>query len=60
MIEVVCEYGSQLDGVNYHCVKGFRIRSYSGLYFPAFRLNTERYGVYLSILSPNVGKCGPE
>ena len=29
-----------------HCVKTVRIRSYSGSYFPAFGLNTERYGVY--------------
>ena len=29
-----------------HCVKSVRIRSYSGPYFPAFGLNTERYGVY--------------
>ena len=28
-----------------HCVKSVRIRSYSGLHFPAFGLNTERYGV---------------
>ena len=28
-----------------HCVKSVRIRSYSGLRFPAFGLNTERYGV---------------
>ena len=54
MIEVVCEYGSQLDGVNYHCVKGFRVRSYSGPYFPAFGLNTERYGVSLRTQS----ECG--
>ena len=26
-----------------HCVKSVRIRSYSGLYFPAFGLNMERY-----------------
>ena len=39
-----------------HCVKGVRIQSYSGPYFPAFRLNTERY----SIFSPHAGKCGPE
>ena len=30
---------------NYHCVKGVRIRSFSGPYFPAFGLNTDRYGV---------------
>ena len=33
------------------CVKGVRIRSYSGLYFPAFGLNTKRYGVSLRIQS---------
>ena len=27
-----------------HCVKSVRILSYSGSYFPAFGLNTERYG----------------
>ena len=26
-----------------HCVKSARIHSFSGLYFPAFELNTERY-----------------
>ena len=26
-----------------HCVKSVRIRNYSGPYFPAFGLNTERY-----------------
>ena len=31
----------------------------SGLYFPAFGLNTERY-IYLSVFSLNAGKCGPE
>ena len=30
-----------------HCVKIVRIRSYSGPYFPAFGLNTERYFVSL-------------
>ena len=29
-----------------HCVKGVCIRSCSGPYFPAFGLDTERYGVY--------------
>ena len=28
-----------------HCLKSVRIRSYSGLHFPAFGLNMERYGV---------------
>ena len=37
-----------------HCVKSVRIRSYSGRYFPAFGLNTERYGVSLCIQS----ECG--
>ena len=32
-----------------HCVKSVRIRSFSGSYFPAFGLNTERYGVSLCI-----------
>ena len=27
----------------YHCIKSFGIRSFSGPYFPAFELNTERY-----------------
>ena len=37
-----------------HCVKNFRIRSYSGPYFPAFGLNTETYSVFLRIQS----ECG--
>ena len=37
-----------------HCVKSVRIRSFSGPYFPAFGLNTERYGVSLHIQS----ECG--
>ena len=41
----------------YHCVKSIRIRSYSGSYFPAFGLNTERYGVYFRIQS-ECGKIG--
>ena len=44
---------------NKHCVKSVRIRSFSGLYFSAFRLNTERYGVSLSIQS-ECWKYGPE
>ena len=40
---------------NWHCVKSVRIRSYSGLHFPALGLNTERYSV-LSGFSPNAGK----
>ena len=34
-----------------HCVKTVCIRSYSGPYFPAFELNTQRYGVSLRIQS---------
>ena len=34
-----------------HCVKSVRIRTYSGPYFPTFRLNTERYSVCLRIQS---------
>ena len=34
-----------------HCVKSVRIRSYSGLHFPAFRLNTERYSLSSRIQS---------
>ena len=37
--------------VHEHCVKSVRIRSYSGLDFPAFGLNTEGYGVSLCIQS---------
>ena len=37
-----------------HCVKSIRIRNYSGPHFPAFGLNTERYGVSLRIQS----ECG--
>ena len=32
-----------------HCVKSVRIRGFSGPYFPAFGLNTERYSVSLRI-----------
>ena len=34
-----------------HCVKSVRIQNFSGLYFPAFGLNTERYSVSLRIQS---------
>ena len=37
-----------------HCVKSAHIRSFSGPYFPAFELNTERYGISLHIQY----KCG--
>ena len=34
---------------NLHYVKSVRIRSYSGLHYPVFGLNTERYSVSLHI-----------
>ena len=37
-----------------YCVQSVRIWSFSGLYFPTFGLNTERYRVFLRIQS----KCG--
>ena len=37
-----------------HCVKGVRIRSYSGPYFPAFGLNKERHSVSLRIQSEKI------
>ena len=35
---------------NFHCVKSVRIRSYSGPYFPAFGLNTERHSRSVSLV----------
>ena len=35
--------------LEHHCFKSVPIRSSSGLYFPAFGLNTERYSVSLRI-----------
>ena len=45
--------------------KVFKYGVFSGPYFPAFGLNTERYWIrrdtkYLSVFSPNAGKHGPE
>ena len=37
-----------------HCIKSVRIRSYPDPHFPAFEMNTERYGVSLRIQS----ECG--
>ena len=51
---------------NFNCLKSVRILSFSGPYFLAFGLNTERYSVslrdslYLSVFSPNAGKYRPE
>ena len=36
-----------------HCVKSVRIRSYSDPHFPAFGLNTERYGKMWTRITPN-------
>ena len=41
-----------------HCVKSVRIRKFSGRYFPAFRLNTERYSVYTPISLRIQSECG--
>ena len=38
-----------------NCVKSICIRNFSGPYFPAFGLNTERY---LSVFIPNAGNYG--
>ena len=37
-----------------HCAKSVRIWNFSGLYFPAFGLNTEKY----SMSPPIQSKCG--
>ena len=37
--------------IELHCVKRVRIWSFSGPYFPAFVLNTERYSVFFRIQS---------
>ena len=42
--------------IQFHCVKSVCIPSFSGPYFLALGLNTERYPVF----SPNARKCGPE
>ena len=42
-----------------HCVKNIRVRSFSGPYFAAFKLNMERQEVSLRIFSHS-GKQGPE
>ena len=36
----------RLFTIIHECVKSVRIRSFSGMYFPAFELNTKRYEVY--------------
>ena len=46
-----CEPAEQKKFRSFDCVKIVRIRSFSGPYFPAFGLNTEKYGVPLRIQS---------
>ena len=45
-----------VNRTNNHCVKSVSIRRFSGLYFPMFGRNTERYGAF----SSNAGKYGPK
>ena len=66
-LKYLCSYTSVLVRIKQHeildirrytkylrSIKSVRIWSYSGPYFPTFRLNTERYGVSLRIQS----ECG--
>ena len=57
--EVWCLRVYESPNSNFTLRKSVRICSCSGPYFPTFGLNTERYP-YLSVFSPNAGKCGPE
>ena len=44
-----------------HYIKSVRIRCYSGSHFPTFSIfGLNMDSVYLSVFSPNAGKCGPE
>ena len=45
---------------NYRCVKSVRIGSYSGPYFPAFGLNTERYSPYSVRMRENADQNNSE
>ena len=54
LLEVFKTFLERYRGHHVDCVKRVRIRSFSGPYFPAFRLNTEKYSVF----SPNAGKYG--
>ena len=49
MISLYCFW--KIFSKKLHCVKTIRIRSYSGLHFPGFGMNTERYRVFLPIQS---------
>ena len=46
--------------VFYNACKVSKYGVFSGPYFPAFGLNTEKYFVSYFVFSPNVGKYGPE
>ena len=46
---VLCVFMSSNYSLRVHCVKNVQIRSFSGLYFPTFGLNTEIYEVNLRI-----------
>ena len=47
-------YARRLNHYGSHCMKSVRIRNFSGPYFPAFGLNTDRYGISFRIQS----ECG--
>ena len=52
---------SWIQGNRKYCVKSVRIRSYSGLHFSHSFLHLDwirRDTKYLSVFSPNAGKCG--
>ena len=55
-------YNSELKNAKIYptmtCVKSVRIRSYFCPHFPAFGYFP--HTPYLSVFSPNAGKCGPE
>ena len=56
-IEIDRNIGTKLVKKNLLTLReSVRIRSFSGTYFPAFRLNTERYGVH-GHFSHNVGSA---
>ena len=50
---------SHLSNVYERTILRVCIRSYFGLHFPTFGLNTERYSVFIH-MRKNAGKCGPE
>ena len=54
LVTGACFRGKTNFSTRTHYVKRVRIRSYSGRHFPAFGMNTERYGVSLRIQS----ECG--